>query len=186
MAWQKRGFAFLVDSEESWSMVRPTTGAPQLAASGRSAACLGTTYRLKYHYDAETTYVLGEFTGRRARPENQQPRLRKQQACCRWSKAAIEITWSSGDKLSSDTVVKAFKLEDKENVLQRDDPGLRGRQGDELALFIILIAVVILILLIILSDCSGSSGSGYRSSGGSFEATPPAAATNDISRRNTP
>jgi hypothetical protein len=58
---QKRGFAFLVDSEEGWSMVRPTTGAPQLAASGRSATYLGTTYQLKYHYDAETTYVLGEF-----------------------------------------------------------------------------------------------------------------------------
>ncbi len=32
----KRGFAFLVDSEEGWSMVRPTTGAPQLSPNGRS------------------------------------------------------------------------------------------------------------------------------------------------------
>ena len=58
---QKRGFAFLVDSEEGWSMVRPTTGAPQMAATGRTATYLGTTYQLKYSYNAETTYVLGEF-----------------------------------------------------------------------------------------------------------------------------
>src|SRR3990167_4309478 len=58
---QKRGFAFLVDSEEGWSMVRPTTGAPQMTANGRSATYLGTKYDLKYNYEAETTYVLGEF-----------------------------------------------------------------------------------------------------------------------------
>ena len=42
--------------------------------------------------------------------------------------------------------------------------------GDSVLQFstIIVIAVIILILLIILSDCSGSSGSGFRSSGGSF------------------
>ena len=52
---QKRGFAFLVDSQDGWSMVRPTTGAPQMAASGRSATYLGSSYALKSSYNAETT-----------------------------------------------------------------------------------------------------------------------------------
>ena len=79
-----------------------------------------------------------------------------------------EITWSSGDKLSSDTVVQAFKLEGKKDLLQRDDPGPFVAAKGLGCASIILIAVVILILLILLSNCSGSSGSGYRSSGGSF------------------
>ena len=166
---QKRGFAFLVDSEEGWSMVRPTTGAPQLAASGRSATYLGTTYQLKYHYDAETTYVLGEFYWQVERGQKTSNRdFESSKGLLSMEQSRNEITWSSGDKLASDTVVKAFKLEDKKDVLQRDDPGPFVAAKGMGCGTIILIAVVILILLIILSDCSGSSGSGYRSSGGSF------------------
>jgi hypothetical protein len=75
---QKRGFAFLVDSEEGWSMVRPTTGAPQLAANGRSATywappTSSNTLRGRNHLRAGRVLLAG-----RARPENQQPRLRRQ------------------------------------------------------------------------------------------------------------
>ena len=69
---------------------------------------------------------------------------------------------------ASDTVAKAFKLEDKADVLQRDDPGPFTAKSGLGCGTIILIAIIIIILLIILSNCSGSSGSGYRSSGGSF------------------
>ena len=166
---QKRGFAFLVDSEEGWSMVRPTTGAPQLAASGRSATYLGTTYQLKYHYDAETTYVLGEFYWQVERGQKTSNRdFASAKGLLSMEQSPNEVTWSAGDKLSSDTVAKAFRLEDKKDVLQRDDPGPFVAAKGMGCGTIILIAVVILILLIILSDCSGSSGSGYRSSGGSF------------------
>jgi hypothetical protein len=127
---QKRGFAFLVDSEEGWSMVRPTTGAPQLAASGRSATYLGTTYQLKYHYDAETTYVLGEFYWQVERGQKTSNRdFESSKGLLSMEQSKSEITWSSGDKLASDTVVKAFKLEDKKDVLQRDDPGPCGQVG---------------------------------------------------------
>ena len=166
---QKRGFAFLVDSEEGWSMVRPTTGAPQLAASGRSATYLGTTYQLKYHYDAETTYVLGEFYWQVERGQKTSNRdFASAKGLLSMEQSPNEVTWSAGDKLSSDTVAKAFKLENKKDLLQRDDPGPFVAAKGMGCGTIILIAVVILILLIILSDCSGSSGSGYRSSGGSF------------------
>ena len=166
---QKRGFAFLVDSEEGWSLVRPTTGAPQMAASGRSATYLGTTYQLKYSYEAETTYVLGEFYWLVERGQKTSNRdFESSKGLLAMEQSRNEITWSSGDKLASDTVVKAFGLEDKKDVLQRDDPGPFVAKSGLGCGTILLIAVIIFILLIILGNCSGSSGSGYRSSGGSF------------------
>ena len=59
---EQRGFSFLVDSEDGWSLLRPTSGAPQQKRSRPNhASYLGTSYRLKYSYDAETNYVAGEF-----------------------------------------------------------------------------------------------------------------------------
>ena len=166
---QKRGFAFLVDAEDGWSMVRPTTGAPQVGSTGRTAKYLGTTYQLKYSYEAETTYVLGEFYWQVERGQKTSNRdFASAKGLLSMEQSKNELTWSAGDKLASDTVVKAFKLDDKKDLLQRDDPGPFVAAKGMGCGTIILIAVVILILLIILSDCSGSSGSGYRSSGGSF------------------
>jgi endogenous inhibitor of DNA gyrase (YacG/DUF329 family) len=166
---QKRGFAFLVDSEEGWSMVRPTTGAPQLASNGRTATYMGTKYDLKYTYEAETTYVLGEFYWQVTRGQKTTNRdFASSKGLLSMEQSPNEITWSAGDKLASDTVAKAFKLDDKADVLARDDPGPFVAKSGLGCGTIILIAVIILILLIILSNCSGSSGSGYRSSGGSF------------------
>jgi hypothetical protein len=166
---QKRGFAFLVDSEEGWSMVRPTTGAPQVSSNGRSATYMGTRYDLKYHYEAETTYVLGEFYWQVTRGQKTSNRdFASAKGLLSMEQGPHEVTWSSGDKMTSETVAKAFQLEDIKDVLQRDDPGpFVAAKGIGCAT-IILIAVVLLILLILLSNCSGSSGSGYRSSGGSF------------------
>ena len=58
---KKRGFSFLVDAEDGWSMVKPTTGAPTMAESGARATYLGKVYQQQYAYNAETTYVAGEF-----------------------------------------------------------------------------------------------------------------------------
>ena len=166
---RKRGFAFLVDSEEGWSLVRPTTGAPQLAGGGNTATYLGTTYRLKYRYDAETTYVLGEFYWQVVRGQKTANRdFESGKGLLSMEQSANEITWSAGDKIASDTVVQAFGLQDKKDALQRDDPGPFVAAKGVGCATVILIAVVILILLILLSNCSGSSGSGYRSSGGSY------------------
>ncbi|MFY3382586.1 DUF4178 domain-containing protein [Paracidovorax sp. MALMAid1276] len=166
---RKRGFAFLVDSEEGWSMVRPTTGAPQLATNGATATYMGTQYTRKYSYDAETTYVLGEFywqVSRGQKTSNTDFESRK--GLLSLERSPNEVTWSAGDKIASDAVAKAFNLQDKKDLLQRDDPGPFVAQSGLGCGTIILIAVVILILLILLSNCSGSSGSSYRSSGGSF------------------
>jgi hypothetical protein len=58
---RKRGFTFLVDTVEGWSVVKPTTGAPTLSQDNQTAHYLGGTYRQQYAYNAETTYVAGEF-----------------------------------------------------------------------------------------------------------------------------
>ena len=166
---QKRGFSFLVDSEEGWSLVRPTTGAPQVSANGRSATYLGTKYDLKSTYTAETTYVLGEFYWQVARGQTTSNRdFASSKGLLSMEQSPNEITWSAGDKISSDTVTTAFKLDGHQDALKRDDPGPFVAKSGLGCSTIIVIAVVIIILLILLSNCSGSSGGGYRSSGGSF------------------
>ncbi|MDP2768223.1 MAG: DUF4178 domain-containing protein [Giesbergeria sp.] len=166
---QKRGFAFLVDAEDGWSMVRPTTGAPQVGSTGRTAKYLGTTYQLKYSYEAETTYVLGEFYWQVERGQKTSNRdFASAKGLLSMEQSKNELTWSAGDKLASDTVVKAFKLEDKKDLLQRDDPGPFVAAKGLGCGTLILIAVVLIILLVLLSNCSGSPGGGYRSSSGSF------------------
>ena len=167
---QKRGFAFLVDAEDGWSFVRPTTGAPQLSGNGRSATYMGTKYDLKYSYEAETTYVLGEFYWQVTRGQKTSNRdFASSKGLLSMEQSRNEVTWSSGDKLSADTVAKAFGLENKKDLLQRDDVGPFVAAKGAGCGTVILIAVILLIVLIILSDCSGSSGSSYsRSSGGSW------------------
>jgi hypothetical protein len=173
---QKRGFAFLVDAEDGWSMVRPTTGAPQLSGNGRSATYLGTKYDLKYSYEAETTYVLGEFYWQVTRGQKTSNRdFASAKGLLSMEQSRNEVTWSSGDKLSADTVAKAFGLQDKKDQLQRDDVGPFVAAKGMGCGTIILIAVILLIVLVLFSRCSSCdprvencSSSSYRSSGGSW------------------
>ena len=169
---QKRGFAFLVDSEEGWSLVRPTTGAPALAKNGRSATYLGKTYELKYSYEAETTYVLGEFYWPVVRGQKTFNRdFASAKGLLSMEQGANEITWSAGDKMASTAVAKAFGLTDQQDLLQRDDPGPFVASKGVGCATLIIIAVVLLILVLLISRCSdssGGSGGSYRSSGGSF------------------
>jgi hypothetical protein len=76
---------------------------------------------------------------------------------------------------ASDTVASAFNLQDKKDVLQRDDPGPFVAAKGMGCGTIVLIAVIILVLLVLLSRCSrcdprveNCSSSSYRSSGGSY------------------
>jgi hypothetical protein len=173
---QKRGFAFLVDAEDGWSFVRPTTGAPQLSGNGRSATYLGTKYDLKYSYEAEATYVLGEFYWQVTRGQKTSNRdFASSKGLLSMEQSRNEVTWSSGDKLSADTVAKAFGLEKKKDQLQRDDVGPFVAAKGMGCGTIILIAVILLIVLVLFSRCSSCdprvencSSSSYRSSGGSW------------------
>jgi hypothetical protein len=61
------GFAFLVDTDDGWSWVRPITGAPTGAATRRSWQ--GLAFSQRYSYDAKVTWVQGEFYWRVQREE---------------------------------------------------------------------------------------------------------------------
>ncbi len=165
---QKRGFAFLVDSEEGWSLVRPTTGAPQMTANGRSATYLGSKYELKYSYHAETTYVLGEFYWQVERGQKTFNRdFASSKGLLSMEQSPSEVTWSSGDRLAAATVAQAFGIAPSRIG---DDVGPFVPAGGDRIKTILIVVVIVIILLVILSDCSGSSGgSGYsRSTGGSW------------------
>jgi hypothetical protein len=165
---KKRGFSFLVDAEDGWSLVKPTTGAPTMAASGATASYLGKTYQRKWIYDAETTYVLGEFYWKVERGQKTSNRdFANGPALLSMERSPNELTWSSGSKLDSATVASAFKLEGRKDAFKRSDALPLSAASSLGCGTIVLIVVIIIVLLIILSTCSGGSG-GSRSSGGSY------------------
>ena len=175
---QKRGFSFLVDSEEGWSLVRPTTGAPSMANSNaQSATYLGTTFNLKYSYNAETNYVCGEFYWAVQRGQKTFNRdFASGKRLLSLEQSTSEMVWSSGDQIASDAVAKAFGMEDKKALLKRDDVAPFSAAPSVSVGTIIIVVIVLVILLSMLSRCSRcdpqvencSSSSGNRSTGGSY------------------
>ncbi len=164
---QRRGFSFLVDSSDGWSMVAPTAGAPQILNHGKTAKYLGVGYQLQSSYEAQTIYVLGEFYWK---VERGQRTLNldfiSSKGLLSFEKTDSEVTWSAGDKVASDAVAKAFGLTDKADLLKRDDPGpfVAAKSGLNKWIFA---AVILFMVISAVADCSGSSG-GNRSSGGSY------------------
>jgi len=169
---RQRGFSFLVDAEDGWSMVAPTTGAPSMAESGKTAKYLGKSYQQQYAYNAETTYVAGEFYWQVERGQKTFNRdFANGNALLSMERSANELSWSSGSKMDSAAVAAAFKLDAKKGMFERADAAPLSAASSMGCGTIILIIVVIFILLIILSTCSsrsGGSSSSSRSSGGSY------------------
>ena len=175
----KRGFSFLVDSEEGWSMVKPTTGAPQLSGNGQSASYLGSSYQLEYSYEAETTYVAGEFYWQVARGQRTFNRdFTKGKALLSMEQTPAEITWSSGSRMEADAVIKAFGLQGKEDLLKRTDAAPVSASSGVGCMSVIIMFVILVIFLALLRGCMqscdpqrencSSSGSTWRSGGGSY------------------
>ena len=165
----QRGFAFLVDAEDGWSLVRPTTGAPQLSANSTSARYLGTSYPQQSSYNAETTYVLGEFYWQVQRGQTTFNRdFASARGLLSMEQSPQEITWSSGDKIASAAVAKAFGLSDQQALLQRGDAGPFVAAKGLGCGTLIIIALLLVLLLVVMNSCSGNSGGGYRSSGGAM------------------
>jgi predicted RNA-binding Zn-ribbon protein involved in translation (DUF1610 family) len=171
----KRGFVFLVDSQEGWSLVRPVTGAPSLSRAGNEATYLGTRYALKESYTAETDYVAGEFywpVERGQRTANSDFTAGKR--LLSMERSPREVTWSSGGAIASDAVVQAFKLQGKGDQMRRGDAGPTSSGGGMgcgcATILVIFIVIIFLVILFeILRDDRGSAGSGgVRSSGGSW------------------
>jgi hypothetical protein len=169
----KRGFSFLVDSEEGWSVVKPTTGAPALSPDGRFATYLGESYALQYSYEAETTYVAGEFYWPVERGQKTFNRdFAKGANLLSMEQSPREVTWSSGGKIGSDTVAGAFRIDDRKELLKRGDAGPVSGKGAGIGCgTIVLLFIIILIVLLVVRACVdddvGRSGYG-RTGGGAF------------------
>jgi hypothetical protein len=173
---RKRGFTFLVDSTEGWSLVKPATGAPVVSSNGQSATYLGTRYLLKESYAAETHYVLGEFYWQVSRGQKTSNRdYANGKSLLSMEQSAQELTWSVGGQIASDAVAQAFQLQDKKELLQRSDvkPFAAGGAFWLRPDFWVFIAIVLVILSAstcssncdpAVQDCSSSG----RTSGGSF------------------
>lgn len=163
---REKGFCFLVDSEEGWSLARPVTGAPRYSG-GDSAQYLGQSYLRKYAYQAETSYVCGEFYWPVARGQTTENiDFASKNAVLSMERTGHEMVWSLGSRLDSAVVAKAFGLEKQAPLLQRD-AAPAASSGLSLKT-IVLIVVVIVVLLVILQSCEEqNSGSGYTSSGSS-------------------
>ena len=191
---RQAGFAFLVDSNEGWSWVRPITGAP--AVTGDSAQWQGKNYRKRWGYGARITWVQGEFYWRVQRDERAHVTDYEGQgadAALRLSReqAGQEVTWSAGQTLQAGVVMDAFGIApDARAAMQRDvSPTSFKAAGVPKAL---LIFVAVLVAVVLLSQCGSDdcadvkstfgansteyqqcarnrgSGSGVRTGGGSF------------------
>ncbi len=165
---REAGFAFLVDTDEGWSWVRPLTGAP--AVQGNEAAWEGVRYRQRWRYAARVTWVQGEFYWRLQRDEHAlvtDYEGRGGDAARRLSREQTrdEVTWSAGVTLAASAVADAFAISASARpALQRDAAPLAGYgSGPRTALLLIVCIIVIIVLL---ARCGGSDCDGVRSTFG--------------------
>ena len=159
------GFAFLVDTEEGWSLVRPLTGVPK-TAGGSDVEWQGRRFKQRWQYAAKTTYVLGEFYWRVQREDRVQVGdYESSTELLSSERSGAEITWSLGRKLDAAEVAKGFRLAaDRGAALARDAGALSG--GGSLVRTIIIIAVAFVLLIILLRACSKDDCDSYKNAYG--------------------
>lgn len=189
---RQAGFAFLVDSNDGWSWVRPITGVP--VQRGPLATWEGASYHRTASYGAKVTWVLGEFYWRVQRDERAEVADYEgigAHAARRLSReeSGSEVTWSAGETIAAAAVADAFGIAPGARAgLQRDTaPVSAGKTAPGKAMMIF--GLVVLVMLV-LNECSGDdcddvratfgeasseyrqcinrAGSGARTGGGSF------------------
>ncbi len=172
---RSEGFAFLVDTHEGWSLVRPLTGAPKGSGSN-TVEWQGRRFKALYEgesYAAQISYVLGEFywqlrRGERAqvtdyewRGEGRVELLSREQT---GSKGGTqEISWSHGRKLDAAEVARAFKLAVSTAALTRD---AAPTSGHGLVFKILLTLFILFILVMLMRGCSQDDCQSYKQSFG--------------------
>jgi hypothetical protein len=170
------GFAFLVDSEDGWSWVRPITGAPERRGDG--ARWQGVDYRRTYSYRAKVTWVLGEFYWRVRREEEalvsdyvgtgaaSDRRLSREQT---HGAAGTEVTWSAGATLEAATVAQAFGVASSARAALERKPAPDIKPVSDLAgsaVRMVALIIFILVLVSILSQCGDDDCDEVRSTFG--------------------
>lgn len=165
---RNKGFAFLVDAQDGWSLVRPVTGVPALKGDG--ALYQGARYQKRFAYAAKTTYVLGEFYW----PVSQDQRSfntdyvgvgAQSHLMLNREETGNEVTWSAGEALSAKEVTTAFRLPvEAAAAFKRDVSALSGGANRWVLYFFVLLAVLLLIAM--MSRCSSDDCSQVRNTYG--------------------
>ncbi len=157
---QLEGFAFLVDTEEGWSLVRPLTGAPQ--GSGDKVEWQGKSFRKRWTYRAKVTYVLGEFYWQVKREQEAlvsdfEGSQGNPRALLSREQTDAEVSWSFGRKLDASEVAKSFKLDGTQGeALTRDVASLSGSSPRFVRNFILGLFGLFFIFMLVKS-CSSQS-----------------------------
>ncbi len=107
------GFAFLVDTNEGWSVVRVLTGVPE--ARGDTAKWYGTTYQRRWTYTSQNTYVLGEFywkveADQQTQHQDYEGSASGHRAFLSRESTPNETTWSAGESIPAAMVASTFGL----------------------------------------------------------------------------
>jgi hypothetical protein len=160
------GFAFLVDANDGWSVVRTLTGAPEVR--GDTASWYGTTYRRRWTYSSEITYVLGEFYWRveaRQRTDHQdyEGDASGHRALLSLEHTPSETTWSAGESVPAEAVAAAFGLAPPQaRQLERSSPPDLGSLLGGFRPSWILLLVILVVILLLLAMCSHDACSSER------------------------
>jgi hypothetical protein len=167
------GFAFLVDTNEGWSVVRVLTGVPE--TSGDSAKWYGTTYRRRWTYTSENTYVLGEFywkveASQQTQHQDYEGTASGHRAFLSREATPNETTWSAGESIPAAMVASTFGLAPEQGAqLERSGPPSMGSlvgRGGLISWPMLLILLVVVIVL--LAWCSQDSCRDQRRAFGAY------------------
>jgi len=147
-----KGFAFLVDAEDGWSVVQAVTGVP--ADKGSQLVYRGKRFDKLFSYPAKTTYVLGEFYW----PVKRDQRTLNTDYICHdrgtrlllnREESGNEITWSAGEALDAKDVLAAFRIAPQQlGAFQRDAGPVSGQVRSWVFWLCVVIAVLMLIFLV--------------------------------------
>lgn len=176
---EKDGFRFLVDSTEGWSLVQTLSAAPEWREGDVQVMHDGQTWGLDASYEAQTTWVAGEFYWpvERGQKSWNHDFTRGRSVLSR-ERSGTEITWSRGERISSDTVAAAFRITDRREELKRADVApLSNSSGTSIGTVVFWIVLIIVVVLLQtrcsscdpeVEDCSRSRVSSSGGSGGSW------------------
>jgi len=155
------GFAFLVDTNQGFSLARVLTGAPALR--GDRAEVEGVEYRRRWAYSSVVTYVLGEFYWRveanqTTRHEDFSASVDGRSLTLSREQTPGETTWSAGEALPAETVARAFGLSAPQAALAGGGPpdvgqALRGGMLTWPVLLLILVVVLVMLAMCGHDEC---------------------------------
>ncbi|MET0519167.1 MAG: DUF4178 domain-containing protein [Burkholderiaceae bacterium] len=168
------GFAFLVDTEEGWSIVRPITGAPK-PGNGGAVVWQDKSFAQRWTYTAKVTHVLGEFYWRVKRDEralvsDYESRLGSRTELLGREQTGNEVTWSHGRTVDAEEVRRAFALPDTERAALRRDVGGSTLDQGRLLRNIVIAVVLVALLFALLRACSRDDCQRYKDSYGESSA----------------